>query len=57
MCSPTISYQRLTVEQPLTDEQLHDKIRRTVANKHEQQVLESLLIFNKYVCISLFHPT
>ena len=32
---------------PLTDEELHDKIRRTVTNKHELQVLESFMIFNK----------
>ena len=43
----TISYQRLKVEAPLADEDLWDKIRRTVTNKHAQQVLESLLIFNK----------
>ena len=34
---------------PLTDEELHDKIRRTVTNKHELQVLESFMIFNKCV--------
>ncbi|KAL5524325.1 GDH2 [Sanghuangporus sanghuang] len=55
---PTISYQRLKVQQPLTDEELHDKIRRTVTNKHEQQVLESLLIFNKAVLKTNFYqPT
>jgi len=46
--SPTLSYQRLQTTQPLTDEELHDKIRRTVPNKHELQVLESFMIFNKY---------
>lgn len=35
---------------PLTDTELYDRIRRTVPNKHELQVLESFLIFNKYVC-------
>ena len=34
---------------PLSDAELYDKIRRTVTNKHELQVLESFLIFNKYV--------
>ncbi len=34
---------------PLTDAELYDRIRRTVPNKHELQVLESFLIFNKYV--------
>ncbi|ETW82147.1 hypothetical protein HETIRDRAFT_384544 [Heterobasidion irregulare TC 32-1] len=47
---PTLSYQRLQTEQPLTDQELHDKIRKTVLNKHELQVLESFLIFNK--CVS-----
>ena len=44
---PTLSYQRLHTTQPLSDEDLHDKMRRTVSNKHELQVLESFLIFNK----------
>ena len=34
---------------PLSDAELYDKIRRTVTNKHELQVLESFLIFNKCV--------
>lgn len=46
---PTLSYQRLQSFQPLTDEELYDKLRRTVPNKHELQVLESFLIFNKCV--------
>ncbi|KIP04238.1 hypothetical protein PHLGIDRAFT_76237 [Phlebiopsis gigantea 11061_1 CR5-6] len=46
---PTLSYQRLQTQQPLTDHELYDKIRRTASNKHELQVLESFLIFNKYV--------
>lgn len=44
---PTLSYQRLQVDQPLTDQELYDKIRKAVPNKHELQVLESFLIFNK----------
>lgn len=47
---PTLSYQRLQNTQPLTDEELYDKIRRTVPNKQDLQVLESFLVFNKYVC-------
>ena len=46
---PTLSYQRLQTTQPLSDDELYDKIRRTVTNKHELQVLESFLIFNKFV--------
>ncbi|KAF7296671.1 NAD-specific glutamate dehydrogenase [Mycena chlorophos] len=55
---PTLSYQRLQTVQPLTDEELHDKLRRTVPNKHELQVLESFLIFNKHVLKTNFYqPT
>ncbi|KAI0298145.1 NADH-dependent glutamate dehydrogenase [Multifurca ochricompacta] len=49
---PTLSYQRLQNAQPLTDRELHDRIRRTVLNKQDVQVLESFLIFNKYVALS-----
>ncbi|KAG5721467.1 NAD-specific glutamate dehydrogenase [Termitomyces sp. T112] len=55
---PTLSYQRLQTTQPLTDEELYDKLRRTVHNKHELQVLESFLIFNKHVFKTNFYqPT
>lgn len=50
---PTLSYQRLQTVQPLSDEELYDRIRRTVPNKHELQVLESFLIFNKYASFNL----
>jgi len=45
--SPTLSYQRLQTTQPLSDLELYDKIRRTVQNKQDLQILESFLIFNK----------
>jgi glutamate dehydrogenase len=48
-CRPTLSYQRLQTEQPLSDQELYDRIRRTVLNKQHLQVLESFLIFNKSV--------
>ncbi|KAI0345625.1 NADH-dependent glutamate dehydrogenase [Trametopsis cervina] len=55
---PTLSYQRLQTIEPLTDQQLYDKIRRTVGNKHELQVLEAFLIFNKHVLKTNFYqPT
>ncbi|KAG6830675.1 hypothetical protein H0H87_007406 [Tephrocybe sp. NHM501043] len=55
---PTLSYQRLQTTQPLTDEELYDKMRRAVHNKHELQVLESFLIFNKHVLKTNFYqPT
>jgi glutamate dehydrogenase len=43
-----LSYQRLQTERPLSDQELYDRIRRTVLNKQDLQVLESFLIFNKY---------
>jgi hypothetical protein len=52
---PTLSYQRLQTIEVLTDQQLYDKIRRSVANKHELQVLESFLIFNKYDSVCYPH--
>ncbi|KAH0832130.1 NADH-dependent glutamate dehydrogenase [Lanmaoa asiatica] len=55
---PTLSYQRLQNTQPLSDEELYDKIRRTVPNKQDLQVLESFLIFNKHVLKTNFYqPT
>ncbi|SJL07183.1 probable glutamate dehydrogenase, NAD(+)-specific [Armillaria ostoyae] len=55
---PTLSYQRLQTTQPLSDAELHDKLRRSVPNKHELQVLESFLIFNKHVLKTNFYqPT
>src|SRR6266404_4895756 len=53
-CRPTLSYQRLQTEQPLSDRELYDRIRRTVPNKQDVQVLESFLIFNKCVYFSPF---
>ncbi|KAF4617888.1 hypothetical protein D9613_005743 [Agrocybe pediades] len=55
---PTLSYQRLQTVQPLTDAELYDKIRRSVPNKHELQVLESFLVFNKHILKTNFYqPT
>ncbi|ESK95661.1 nad-specific glutamate dehydrogenase [Moniliophthora roreri MCA 2997] len=55
---PTLSYQRLQTVQPLNDEELYDKIRRTVSNKHDLQVLESFLVFNRHVLKTNFYqPT
>ncbi|KAI0927480.1 hypothetical protein AcV5_008009 [Taiwanofungus camphoratus] len=55
---PTLSYQRLQTQLPLSDQELYDKIRKTVSNKHSLQVLESFLIFNKHVLKTNFYqPT
>ncbi|KAE9390235.1 NAD(P)-binding protein [Gymnopus androsaceus JB14] len=46
---PTLSYQRLQTIQPLSDEELYDKIRR---------ILKSFLIFNKHILKTNFYqPT
>ncbi|WWC59390.1 uncharacterized protein I303_101945 [Kwoniella dejecticola CBS 10117] len=56
--TPTLSFQRLKTEQPLTDEQLYNKIRRTASNQHAVQILEALLIFNKHVLkCNFYQPT
>ncbi|KAL4080785.1 NADH-dependent glutamate dehydrogenase [Scleroderma citrinum] len=52
---PTLSYQRLQTTQPLTDEELYDKIRRSVPSKQDLQVLEAFLIFNKRT--NFYQPT
>ena len=55
---PTLSYQRLKTEQPLSAEDLHAKIRKTVSNPHELQILESFLVFNSAVLkTNLYQPT
>jgi glutamate dehydrogenase len=54
MMPQTLSYQRLQAATPLTDAELFDKLRRTVPNKHELQVLEAFLVFNKCVTVFLF---
>ncbi|KAI0031181.1 NADH-dependent glutamate dehydrogenase [Vararia minispora EC-137] len=55
---PTLSYQRLQTERPLGDQELRDRIRRTVQDKQEVAVLEALLIFNKHVLKTNFYqPT
>ncbi|KAF8315590.1 NAD-dependent glutamate dehydrogenase [Clavulina sp. PMI_390] len=55
---PTLSYIRLKNELPLSDEELYDKIRKTVSNKHELQVFEAFLAFNKNILRTNFYtPT
>ena len=56
---PTLSYQRLQLEQPYSDAELYDKIRRTVTNKQDLparvvEVLGSLCIIlrNGHVLIT-----
>lgn len=55
---PTLSFQRLKSEAPMSDEEIKDKIKRTVANQHEVMVFESILTFNSHVLKTNFYqPT
>jgi glutamate dehydrogenase len=56
--TPTLSFQRLKTEQPLTDEELYAKIRKGASNQHAFQILEALLVFNKHVLkCNFYQPT
>ena len=46
---PTLSYQRLHVNQVLSEDELQSKLRKTAANSHDLQVLQSFMTFNKAV--------
>lgn len=56
--TPTISYQRLTTVEDLTDEQLIHKINTLTSNAHERLVFEAFMSFNKNVLKTNFYqPT
>ena len=46
---PTLSYQRLHVNQILSEEELGNKLRKSALNSHDLQVLQSFMTFNKAV--------
>nr|ODN97728.1 glutamate dehydrogenase [Cryptococcus depauperatus CBS 7855] len=56
--TPTLSFQRLKIEQPLSDEDLYAVIKKQAANQHAVQILEAFLVFNKHVekC-NFYQPT
>ncbi|CAO0796416.1 unnamed protein product [Mucor circinelloides] len=54
---PTISYQRLTTMENLTEEQLLKKIKAMTSNSHEQLVFEAFMTFNKHVLKTNFYQT
>ncbi|KAL9547950.1 hypothetical protein MBANPS3_005930 [Mucor bainieri] len=54
---PTISYQRLTTMENLTEEQLLKKIKTVTSNSHEQLVFEAFMTFNKHVLKTNFYQT
>lgn len=56
--TPTLSFQRLKTEQPLSDQELYQKIRKEATNQHAFQILEALLVFNKHVIkCNFYQPT
>lgn len=58
MCRPSLSYQRLQSDRPLTSAEILDRIKKTVSNAHELMVFELFLMFNKHVLKTNFYqPT
>lgn len=56
--SPTLSYQRLKVEEALPDEEIFHRIKNTVDNDHEYEIFKSLVTFNQHVLKTNFYqPT
>lgn len=55
---PSLSFQRLQKDRPLSTCEIYDKIRKTVCNQHEQMVFEAFLTFNEHVLKTNFYqPT
>ncbi|KAI7864292.1 Glutamate/Leucine/Phenylalanine/Valine dehydrogenase-domain-containing protein [Spinellus fusiger] len=54
---PTMSYQRLSTVEDLTEEQLSKKIKSVTSNAHEQLVFDSFLNFNKHVLKTNFYQS
>ncbi|TPX68844.1 glutamate dehydrogenase, partial [Chytriomyces confervae] len=56
--SPSLSYQRMQVTPVLSEQELLDTIRKTVANTQEYMIFESYVTFNKHVLKTNFYqPT
>ena len=55
---PSLSFQRLQKDKPLTVGEIQEKIRKTVCNQHEQMVFEAFLTFNQHILKTNFYqPT
>ncbi|KAF2195373.1 NAD-dependent glutamate dehydrogenase [Zopfia rhizophila CBS 207.26] len=55
---PTLSFLRLQIDKVLSDEELSDKINKTVVNDHHHMVMSAFSIFNKCVLKTNFYtPT
>lgn len=57
VASPTISYQRLSTMEDLSEEQLLKKIKSATSNSHEQLVFEAFMTFNKHVLKTNFYQS
>ncbi|KAG1469130.1 hypothetical protein G6F56_003439 [Rhizopus delemar] len=54
---PTISYQRLTNIEMLSEQDISKKIKSVTSNAHEQLVFESFLTFNRHVLKTNFYQS
>ncbi|RKO87189.1 Glutamate/Leucine/Phenylalanine/Valine dehydrogenase-domain-containing protein, partial [Blyttiomyces helicus] len=55
---PSLSYQRIQTAPILSDDELLEKIKKTVSNNHEFMIFESYITFNKHVQKTNFYqPT
>jgi glutamate dehydrogenase len=52
---PSLSYQRIQKDRPLGEEEIREKVRRTVCNPHEQLVFETVLVFNRHILKTNFY--
>ena len=55
---PTLSYQRLHSGHVLSDDELAARIRKTVTDRHDLEIFEALMVFNKSILkTNFFTPT
>lgn len=55
---PTLSFLRLQVDRVLTDQEIHDLIRRKVVNDHQAMVMDAFMVFNRHILKTNFYtPT
>lgn len=52
---PSLSYQRIQKDKVLSDDELLEKIHKTVCNPHEMMVFESFLTFNRHILKTNFY--
>jgi glutamate dehydrogenase len=55
ICRPSLSYQRIQKDKVLSEEELLEKIRKTVCNPHEMMVFESFMSFNRHILKTNFY--